>query len=195
SMAAGLPRTYSISGRVVNAMESDFTGTLVTLSGSHTATATVDARGNYSFNNLPAGGNYNITPSKVRYSFTPASASFSNLSQNQTIPDFTATAVYSITGRVVDTEGNGVSGVIIALSSAQTRVTQTDSNGNYAFANLPGGLRAYTLSPSTPNDRPLTFTPDYKYFGSLTSDQVVEFRAIDLFKIGGRLVDENSRGM
>ncbi|HWN08494.1 MAG TPA: S8 family serine peptidase [Pyrinomonadaceae bacterium] len=195
SVASGQPRTLSVSGRVVSAVDSDFTGTIVTLGGSHTSSTVVDANGNYSFTNLPAGGNYTVTPSKAKYAFSPSSVSISNLSRNQTVPDFIATAVYTISGRVADPNGVGRSGIFISLGSLQNQLTQTDSNGNYSFTNLPGGIRSYTIMPSTPNNEVLSFSPFSEYFSRLTSDQVVNFTATAQLKIGGRVVNEDGVGM
>ena len=73
----------SISGRVAyNA--SPVSRVTVRLSGTTNAKTTTDDFGNYQFANLPAGGNYQISPSFPKHYFTPANRSFSNVSSNQT---------------------------------------------------------------------------------------------------------------
>lgn len=79
---AQTPNTFTISGRV-NYNNLPLSGAVVNLSGTVNAAATTDAVGNYQFANLPLGGNYTVSPSFVRYYFTPANRSFNNLSANQ----------------------------------------------------------------------------------------------------------------
>ncbi len=74
--------SYTISG-TVTANGSGLAGVTMTLSGSQSGSTTTGSGGGYSFS-VAAGGSYTVTPSKAYYGFTPASASFSNLSGNQT---------------------------------------------------------------------------------------------------------------
>ena len=62
---AQTPNTFSISGRVSNSTNSVVGGT-VNLSGTINAATTTDAAGNYQFINLPAGGNYTVSPSFLK---------------------------------------------------------------------------------------------------------------------------------
>ncbi|MFC1650750.1 SUMF1/EgtB/PvdO family nonheme iron enzyme [Candidatus Latescibacterota bacterium] len=78
--------TYTISGTVSSA-----DGVTVTLSGDTSGSQLVDDGGSYSFT-VEQGGNYTITPSKIGYTFTPVSQTFSNVSANQT-QDFTASQI------------------------------------------------------------------------------------------------------
>ena len=77
------PNTFNISGRVTY-NNLPVSGVTVNLSGTTNAAATTDAVGNYQFSGLPAGGNYTVSPSFVRYYFTPPNRSFNNLTSNQT---------------------------------------------------------------------------------------------------------------
>jgi inhibitor of cysteine peptidase len=61
--------TYSISGTVIGAVQSDVN---MTLSGAGSGTTTTDASGNYAFNGLE-NGTYVVTPGKSEYTFTPGS--------------------------------------------------------------------------------------------------------------------------
>jgi hypothetical protein len=77
----GLPANVSIGGNIVeNALP--LANVLVTLTGSQTATTLTDAGGNYSFSNLPAGGNFLVTPVLSGHSFEPQSLSYNNLAAN-----------------------------------------------------------------------------------------------------------------
>jgi photosystem II stability/assembly factor-like uncharacterized protein len=51
----------------------------MTLTGTLSATTTTNGSGIYTFTNLPAGGNYTVTPSKTGYTFNPPSRTFNNL--------------------------------------------------------------------------------------------------------------------
>ena len=64
----------------------------MTLAGSQTATALTDANGNYSFGNLPSGGNYLVTPTSNGNVFEPSSLSFAGLAQNAANANFTASS-------------------------------------------------------------------------------------------------------
>jgi uncharacterized repeat protein (TIGR01451 family) len=82
--------TCSITGQTTES-GSVLRGASVTLSGSSSATTTVDDSGDYSFTGLAPGGNYTVMASLTGYAFTPQSVAFNNLSSNQT-GDFAATA-------------------------------------------------------------------------------------------------------
>ncbi len=84
---------HTISGRVTEGSGSGMSDVTMTLQvGAQRSTALTDSSGNYSFNDLAAGGTYRVTPSKLRFSFSPQSLSFSNLSANRTA-DFTGVQV------------------------------------------------------------------------------------------------------
>ena len=61
--------TYSISGTVTGAVQSEVN---MTLSGAGSATTTTDVSGDYAFNGLE-NGTYVMTPGKSEYTFTPES--------------------------------------------------------------------------------------------------------------------------
>jgi hypothetical protein len=90
---------YSISGRVMDANGSPMPSVGVSLSGSLNASTGTDANGNYLFNSLASGGTYTVTPAKTNYTFTPPSATVSNLSGNQAGVNFSGavTCTYSVT--------------------------------------------------------------------------------------------------
>ena len=70
---------HRIRGRVRTAGGTGIPGAAVTLSGSQTASTTSDSTGVYTFNDLPAGGNYTVAPAHSAYAFSPASQVFNNL--------------------------------------------------------------------------------------------------------------------
>jgi len=59
-----VPSGYSLSGNIQTHWGAALPDVKVQLSGTATATAVTDLSGNYSFANVPASGNYSITPAK-----------------------------------------------------------------------------------------------------------------------------------
>jgi hypothetical protein len=184
---------FSITGRVTSAcceQSTDISGVTVTLSGTQAASAQTDAGGAYRFDNLPAGGSYVVTPSKPGgVTFSPASAIFNNLTQNQ-VADFTASRlVFTIGGQAKDAQGNGIAGATVVLSKQVPdspvgipSFKTTDAGGNFSFNGDPGGN--YTVSISKPGFvflEPRSFT-----FNNLSASQSVTFAARRLV-ISGRV--------
>ncbi len=85
------PNIVSIGGQVTLSA-SGLSDVTMTLTGGKTLSVLTQANGGYSFNNLPAGRNYTVTPTKLGFSFNPPSANVFNASTNQTA-DFVATAL------------------------------------------------------------------------------------------------------
>ncbi|MGH9900703.1 MAG: M12 family metallo-peptidase, partial [Pyrinomonadaceae bacterium] len=75
---------HSVGGLVADVNGNPAGGVRLELGGGRTAGAQTDPDGKYGFDDLAAGGNYAVTPSKAGYTFTPQSLSFNNLSNDQT---------------------------------------------------------------------------------------------------------------
>ncbi|HUS10977.1 MAG TPA: Calx-beta domain-containing protein [Pyrinomonadaceae bacterium] len=69
----------SLRGSVTDQTGASFPDVTITLSGSEARTQQTDSNGAFAFDNLAAGGNYTVTPSKTGYTFTPTSFGVSNL--------------------------------------------------------------------------------------------------------------------
>ncbi|MDQ3803860.1 MAG: carboxypeptidase regulatory-like domain-containing protein, partial [Acidobacteriota bacterium] len=80
---AGTPITYTIGGRVTTGGVGR-AGVTLTLSGTHSATATTNANGDYAFAGLTAGGDYTVTPAPNAADAAPSRSSFTSLFANQT---------------------------------------------------------------------------------------------------------------
>mgnify|MGYP000104495190 CR=1 FL=1 len=61
-------------------------------------------------------------------------------------------AIFDISGKITDSNGNAISNVTVALSNGKTATT--NSNGNYRFDNIDSGT--YSIAPNRTN---YTFTP------------------------------------
>jgi subtilisin family serine protease len=70
-----------------------------------------------------------------------------------------------ISGRVTDGAGVALASVNVALTGSQTASVQTDSSGNYSFANLTEG-GSYTVTPSLPG---YMFGPPARPYESLNA--------------------------
>jgi hypothetical protein len=139
---------YTVSGQVTGG-GSPLSGVTVSITGTTAAgtsvsqTATTDSNGNYSFS-VPAGGSYTVTPSDtIGDSFSPASASFSNLSSSL-VQDFS-----------IDNSSSGGSGTFIpvvaestleALSGLSQGSSCTDITGTWTENTIPAAT--WTLSQS-----------------------------------------------
>ena len=147
-------------------------------------TAITNTNGEYILGGL-ADGSYSVYVAKTNCAFTPASRTVT-VPPNRTEQNFTATCVntYTISGRVVDTTGNGVAGVTI---SDGTRYATTDGNGNYILHDVPPG--SYTLKPTKIG---YTFSPATRSItvsGDMTEQNFTATPGA--FSIRGRVTDED----
>ncbi|MGH9932570.1 MAG: DUF4214 domain-containing protein, partial [Pyrinomonadaceae bacterium] len=79
----------------------------------------------------------------------------------------------TVTGRIVDNNGNPVEGAVVRLSGAQNRKFITDANGVYRFDNVAtNGF--YTVTPSRAN---YTFNPAFRSFSQLGESTEAAFGA------------------
>lgn len=82
---------------------------------------------------------------------------------------------YSISGTVLDTDGNPVANVTI--SDGQGHTTTTKSDGSYILEDLVAGI--YTIKPSTPSQNDYMFIPGFRTVDLLQGDDATDkhFRA------------------
>jgi hypothetical protein len=179
---------FAIQGSVKNGSEQGVGGITVTLAGSQNRTTTTDLEGNYSFTEVPAGGNYTVTPSKLNFVFTPLNQSITDLSNSLTF-DFTL-VTNTISGRVTKPDGDGLSGTTVTLTGSQQATTTTDVAGNYSFTKLPAG-GTYTVTPSNLS---YLFTPLNQTVTNLTSDQTINFTLVT-YGITGRVTKAGGNGL
>ena len=125
-----------------------------------------DTMGSYTFEYIK-DGNYRITPYKTNYSFYPESmeavVSGGSVAINPFLASYSGSDEgnpedgYSVTGTIVDTYGNGISEIRVALSGEDlSRLTRTDNSGAFVFTNIPNGK--YRLAPGSERYR---FLPLY----------------------------------
>jgi hypothetical protein len=181
--------TFKISGHVME-RRAPVADVKIVLAGAQTASTTTDSSGYYIFPNLRARSGYTITPATgAKVSFTPKTRSINNLTRDETA-DFSALVerAFKISGRVTE-EKKPVANIKIMLSGARTASTTTDSNGYYAFANLPA-RSSYTITPA-PSAK-VSFTPKSRAITYLAQDETADFSAQveRAFQISGRVTEE-----
>jgi hypothetical protein len=123
---------------------------------------TADSIGNYTIR-VPIHWTGTVTPSKSGYVFSPAAASFTNLTANQTIQNFAATRVFLITGNT------GVAGVTLSYTNGTPLTVTSDASGNYSIT-VPTGWTG-TVTPSKTS---YTFTPVNRAYTNVTANQTAQ---------------------
>jgi hypothetical protein len=142
--------TYSISGKVTKGGVG-LPGVLITFG---TFTTTTSTAGTYTIAKIPAGTRGRIVPSLSGYGFTPGYISVSALSANLANENFTATVVFTVSGKVTDSAtGLPLGGVTVTLGSY--KAVSNSISGAYTIRNVPIGTSG-TLTPSLAGK---TFTP------------------------------------
>ncbi len=184
------PAALNISGRVVDNNGIGVTTEIVLTGPTNTSTYT-DIEGYYSFQYLPPGGSYTVTPQSFLYTFAPVSSSVATLDGDKAF-NFTATPPPNISGRITDENGYPVSNVSVTLTGTDTRYASTDYNGQYLFFNVQRGGN-YTVTPSYyPN---YAFSPTSQNVENITSDQTVNFTLLFPLMLNGRITDNNGSGV
>ena len=97
---------------------------------------------------------------------------------------------YTISGKVVNTAGDPVSGVTINLTGDVTFSNTTKADGTYKFPYLYIGK--YTISPYHSS---YIFNPTSVTFDSLISDTTQNFTAVSLYYIRGYVKDGTGAGI
>ncbi len=152
-----------IAGQVTDSNNQGLNCVTISLTGSQTATTHTLSNGNYSFLNLPLGGNYTVTPSHPSYTFNPSSLTFNNLASNQT-GNFVALPNYTISLSASPTAGGAVSGGGTFVAGSSQTVTAT-ANSGYAFANwmengsVVSSSSSYTFTLNSNRNLVANFTP------------------------------------
>jgi hypothetical protein len=184
------PIVYNISGQILDSGKPLGDLNISIVEGTKIASTTTDAKGKYTFSDLPADGSYTITPGpKANTNFTPRSVTIGKLTQNSAA-DFSAfvdTLVYKISGRVLEGK-QPLGGVKVMLKGFLRRSIVTKADGSYQFDNLQaGGNYDVTLTKAK-----TTFTPPTLSFNKLEQDAVADFGAIvqpDVYTISGQVND------
>lgn len=177
---------YLLAGQIISAGVG-LSGVTVMLGGASVAETTTDNNGRYSFT-VASAGDYTLTPSKVFFTFNPASLVLANVAANRTV-DFSAErTAFTIKGAVRDNQGKALGGIAVRLESSKGDPAlgiMTDAAGNFSFNDLPRGY-AYSVAPQFTNL--FVFTP--QTVTELNRDVILSFDAsLQTYMIGGSVSD------
>jgi len=126
-------------------------------------TVTADASGNYS---LQVSNNWSgtVTPSKVGYSFSPVNRPYTNVLTDQTVQDYTATAItFTISGNA------GVASATLSYTDGTLKSPTADGTGLYSFQ------VSYNWSGTvTPSKTGYSFSPASKTYANVLANQIAQ---------------------
>lgn len=136
----------NISGRIVTENGQKILDVLVSVQGPGTKRmGRVNENGEYRISGL-SDGVYDLRPVGPGYTFSPDSIMVRVDGTDVSIEDINAVGKRSIYGKIIDVNGNAVSGVKISLSGgSQPLQTVTGEDGGYALPVLPDGM--YRIVP------------------------------------------------
>ena len=140
-LAGFMSLVFSISGSAGTA------GATVSYTGTSSGSVTADGSGNYTIPGLQ-NGSYTVTPSKTGFIFSPTNRALTISGSNLTGQNFTATAVFSISGNA------GTCGATVSYSGTASGSVTANGSGDYTISNLVAG--SYTI---TPTKLGFTFSP------------------------------------
>lgn len=140
--------TASISGTVSGDISANVPITLSYLAGADLSSTITDINGDYSFNGLVKGSDYQVTASRTDYTFAPPSIDILNLQSDTSTNNFTATsdqpdqARYTVSGSV--SYGGSETGVIYIMlqhpdGHMSMHGTSIDAAGPYQIRGVTDG--------------------------------------------------------
>jgi hypothetical protein len=134
---ADVPAVYSVGGRVVDDQGRGIPSVRITFTDveANALTTVTDIQGNFTRSGL--SGVYMVTAAKDGYVI--AGVSVSGPDNNLILlATETAPAVYSVSGKVVDEDGNGIPSVTITFRGGTEATTVTDAEGKFSRSGLRG---------------------------------------------------------
>jgi alpha-tubulin suppressor-like RCC1 family protein len=195
SVALGQPLSpvFTIRGHVATTSGAALAGVKIACSGSSLGSTSVntvtDTYGDYVLSGLP-NGTYRVTPNRSGYIFRPALLDVTVSDAYVANRNFTATAVFKVSGSIKNSLGAGMPNMCLALGS---RLANTDTNGNYVFLDVPAGT--YALAPiTTPANHDVTFIPASRSVTVTTANVTAQDFTIT-FSINGRVANSLGNGL
>ncbi len=153
------PITYTISGNAGVA------GATLSYTDGTPKTSTADGSGNYSLT-VSYDWSGTVTPSKAGFTFSPVNRTYSNVLSDQTVQNYTATAIlYTISGSV----GVTGAGATLSYSDGSPKTATADGSGNYSFT------VSYSWSGTvTPTKTGYSFSPTSKTYSNVLANQTAQ---------------------
>lgn len=205
------PTTVQLHGEVHNPGGGPMVGILVRLTGTANGNLinqswTTNVNGSYLFN-VPFGGDYTITPEGTNLTFTPPSASFTNVTQNIYDIYFVASApnqaptvqinsptdgaVFTMPAAIpINVTASDVDGQVVHLSMAAQSTTMFTTIGQ-----SNNGTLSFLWQPNLPG--PYTLWAEARDNGGLrtTISIAITVNQPSAVSISGRVVDRSSIGI
>jgi putative cell wall-binding protein len=181
----------SVAAVVTDVAGAPLSGVTITLDSATTAATGTDGRA--SFSDVSAGQyTVAITPGEGRLAVGSVIRTVSVTADSAALVEFTLATLGSISGRVTDTSGNGVSGVTVAITDEQV-VVVTGVDGSYVFSGRNPGTAVVSMTP------PVGYLAVGRTVALVNliagSSAVADFQVIQTGRIAGRVVDSTGVGV
>jgi hypothetical protein len=177
--------SFAISGRIVNQVGEPLANVRVFRSGREASVAT-NANGEYRFEHLVAN-TYSLVPRGEGFVFDPGLRRVTVSTGNATGINFVGVRAFAISGRIVNSEGQGVANVRVRRSGSDLAVL-TNVNGEYRIPVYGAGT--YTITPSLEG---AVFDPRFRTVTVTTANigavNFVVARPATPMSISGRIVN------
>ena len=184
----GVLQRHTLQGKVTNAAGSPISGATLTLTGTVNATTFSDGDGNYSFLNLPGGTNLSLSVTRQNYDFNTNSVALSDLSTDKTVGFTGVLRNYSVSGKVIGEDGQGLPATTVSLTGQQNHITTTDAAGNYSLS-VPAESN-YSLNAAKVH---YVITPATQSVSNLSSNQRRDFNAARVRYVISGTITEGGR--
>jgi Zn-dependent metalloprotease len=155
-------RIYSCGSGVAIKGNAGTAGVNLSYTDGIAKTATSQADGSYSFQ-VSGGWSGTVTPSKVGYTFLPATRSYSSLLSDQAYQNYNAFPSNIISGNA------GAAGVTLTYIDGETRNVISRADGTYSFTVHSGWSGIVT-----PSKIGGIITPASRTYANVTSDQILQ---------------------
>jgi hypothetical protein len=184
------PLFFNIKAQVKDENGSNMSGVTLTLSGGQQASVTTDQSGSYTFTNLRAGRSYTVTASKTDYDFGPLGQTINGLSKDETLNVSGALKFYTLSGRIIDDDGNSFIGLPVTLSDGTlTSMTRTNDAGIYTLSAKAHGNYSITPSPA-PYLTLHTLSRNINFLTGGNQDALNFSATRKTFTINGKVIDD-----
>ncbi|MFT3892414.1 MAG: hypothetical protein QM730_12330 [Anaerolineales bacterium] len=167
-VADQLAQNYTTATGIIISGNAGTGGTTLSYYDTTTKTVASDSSGNYVLT-VPINWSGTVTPSKASYIFTPANRSYTSLQTDQNTQDYTATALYTISGNT------GVGSVTLSyVEGSMPKSVTSNSSGAYSFTVTEGWFGVVT-----PSKTGLVFEPVSISYSNVQANQAEQnYRSI-----------------
>lgn len=178
------PNEYTISGTLLDGNGGPINGAVINITGK--TNLVISEFGENGAWTAAVKGNVTITPEHADYSFIPVNIKTSKAKDDI---NFTGTleGMYSVSGTVVDTDGDPIEGVKINITGDTILIiTEFDENGGWRAA-VQGDVNI------TPRHKDYSFTPPYIKVEE--SNENINFVGTNIgtYKISGKILDSEGQ--